>query len=429
MNAPVPGLPARKAAMQMLDAILRRGETMEQVLPWATRPLTNPSDKGLAHNIAALVLRWMVVLDSFIDAATAQKLAEDAKARSVLRIALAQALLLGTPHHAAIATALPLVSGGPRRLVHGVFSAVLRKIKAGELVLPEAPPLPEETEARWHAHWGEAMVQAARRAWAVQPPLDLTYADADKSSAAAGVLGGESFLPNHLRLMGQPSVTELPGFEAGEFWVQDLSASLPARLLGAGEGRSVLDLCTAPGGKAMQLASAGWRVTAVDSSAKRMERMQGNCARTGVQLETVVANVLQWAPEAPVDAILLDAPCSATGIFRRHPDVLHIVGPRQIVEQSTIQTAMLERVSDWLKPGGRLVYATCSLEPEEGEQQIAAFLAKHPDFAVSPIDATALPDGVSVNADGYLRILPGMLPEKGGLDGFFIALLEKSHSM
>jgi 16S rRNA (cytosine967-C5)-methyltransferase len=160
-----------------------------------------------------------------------------------------------------------------------------------------------------------------------------------------------------------------------------------------------------------------------------MERTRDNCARTGIQLETVVANILQWAPEAPVDAILLDAPCSATGIFRRHPDVLHIVGPRQIAEQSAIQTAMLERVSDWLKPGGRLVYATCSLEPEEGEQQMSGFLSKHPDFAVLPIDATVLPDAVSLNFGGHLRILPGMLSEKGGLDGFFIALLEKSHSM
>ncbi|WP_373487612.1 RsmB/NOP family class I SAM-dependent RNA methyltransferase, partial [Blastomonas sp.] len=207
---------------------------------------------------------------------------------------------------------------------------------------------------------------------------------------------------------------------------QDLAASLPARLLGAGEGRHVLDLCAAPGGKTMQLAAAGWRVSAVDSSDKRLQRLEQNVARTGLTVETIAADLLDWAPDGPADAVLLDAPCSATGIFRRHPDVLYRIAPRHIAERAEQQTRLLERAADWVKPGGVLVYAVCSLEPEEGEAITQAFLIADPRFAIDPVDQEELPDGVTPHANGWVRTLPGMLVRSGGLDGFFMVRMRHS---
>jgi 16S rRNA (cytosine967-C5)-methyltransferase len=185
----------------------------------------------------------------------------------------------------------------------------------------------------------------------------------------------------------------------------------------------VLDLCAAPGGKTMQLAAAGWNVTAVDHSARRLERLSANMHRTGLAADMVVGDIMTWQPDAPVDAILLDAPCSATGTFRRNPDVLHRVGNRQISELVEIQRNLLGRIADWLKPGGHLVYATCSLEPQEGEQQIEAFLTDRPDFAIAPIDRRDVHAEIEPNKRGFIRTLPDVLSDKGGLDGFFIAKL------
>ncbi|MCW2363372.1 MULTISPECIES: RsmB/NOP family class I SAM-dependent RNA methyltransferase [Sphingobium] len=423
-NAQPAGLPARRAALSLLDAVIRRGQPLEQALGAAARNISHPPDRALAHGIAAGVLRYMTELDALIDSATARPLPVDAKARMVLRLALAQALILETPPHAVIATSLPLVDGGPRKLVHGVLGTLFRR----QLALPEAPRLPDEVEARWGASWGEEVVGAARQLIAHRPPLDLTLRDAAATEEWTKRLGGVSLMPGHVRLPADSEVTALPGYAEGQWWVQDLAASLPARLLGAGEGRSVLDLCAAPGGKTMQLAAAGWTVTAVDQSQRRLERMQANLARTGLEAAVLRADLTNWAPDAPVDAILLDAPCSATGIFRRHPDVLHRVGPRQIAEMAEIQAALVARVSGWLKPGGVLVYATCSLEPEEGEAQMDTLRANHPEMLPRPIDTALLPEGLV--ADGHvLRLFPGALMPAGGLDGFFIASLSRSDSV
>jgi 16S rRNA (cytosine967-C5)-methyltransferase len=221
-------------------------------------------------------------------------------------------------------------------------------------------------------------------------------------------------------------IASLPGFADGAWWVQDLAASLPARLFGQGEGRHVLDLCAAPGGKTMQLAAHGWRVTSVDQSQKRLVRLDENLTRTGLSATTVQADLRQWQPETPVDAILLDAPCTATGIFRRHPDVLHRIGERQIAELAELQESLLDRVADWLKPGGVLVFATCSLEQAEGERQIERLLAASDAFALDPVEAEILPAGIVPAAEGWVRTLPSMLAEQGRLDGFFIARLKKT---
>ena len=401
------GLPARRAALKLLDAVLRRGETLETAEGAALRGVDAPADRALARAIAGEVLRWLGDLDALIDSATRQRLPDDAKPRMVLRMMLAQWLRLQTPPHAVVATALPLLDGGPRRLAHGVFSALHNRAVA----LQEAPTLPPAVVARW----GEP-AQAIAGGLAEPPPLDLTLRDADETSAWAEKLGAISLAAGHARLARGSPVAELPGYDEGAWWVQDLAASLPARLLGPGEGRRALDLCAAPGGKALQLASAGWQVTAVDVSDKRLDRLRENLARTGLSAKIWIADALTWEPAEPFDAILLDAPCTATGTCRRHPDVLHRIGPRQIAEMAELQAKLLERAQRWLKPGGVLVYAVCSLEQEEGEEQ-AARVGLEP----LPITASELPAGLQPTGRGWLRTDPGMLGEAGGLDGFFVA--------
>lgn len=420
--ADVPGLPARRSALKLLDAVLRRGDPLEIALHGACQGLADRADRALVHAIAAEVLRHLPDLDALIDGATRLPLPDDAKARMVLRIALVQVLVLGTAPHAAIATALPLVDGGPRKLVHGVFGTVTRSAP----VLPDPPTLPAAVADRWATQWGSAMVEAAARAYAIRPPVDVSLCDPAATAEWTAQLGGVSLAPGHVRLPDGANIPDLPGFADGAWWVQDVAASCPARLLGAGEGRHVLDLCAAPGGKTMQLAAAGWRVTAIDQSKKRLERLTENLIRTGLPADVVQADLRQWQPDQPVDAILLDAPCTATGIYRRHPDVLHRIGPRQIAELAELQGALLARAADWLKPGGVLLYATCSLEQAEGEEQITRLLAARPDFALVPAQAGELPDGMTPTSQGWLRTLPDTLATQGGADGFFIARLAKA---
>ncbi|MBB3912247.1 RsmB/NOP family class I SAM-dependent RNA methyltransferase [Sphingomonas desiccabilis] len=409
-----PGVPARRAALRLLDAVLRRGLALEAALDRATTGLDRREDRGLVHAIVSEALRRLPDLDALIDSATARPLPEDAKARFALRIALVQALALGTPPHAAIATVLPLVDGGPRKLVHGVFGTLMRR----NATLPELPELPAAAWLRWQATWGEDVAEAARVAIASPPPVDLSLRG--DTTAAEGM----ALLPRHRRVPAFATVPELPGFAEGEWWVQDLAASLPARLLGNGPG-TALDLCAAPGGKTLQLAAAGWDVTALDVSEKRLARLSGNLERTGLSAKVIAADALKWKPREPVDALLLDAPCSATGIFRRHPDVLHRVRPAVITEAAELQARLLARAADWVKPGGRLVYATCSLEREEGEAQVERFLAEHADYRLVPAAPELLPEGIAPSPQGWVRTLPGMLAEQGGLDGFFIARLDR----
>lgn len=403
----IPGLAARRAALKMLDAVLRRGETLDQAGGAAMQHLREGPDRALARAIAAEVLRWLADLDALIDSATRQPLPDDAKPRAVLRLMLAQWLRLQTPPHAVVATGLALLAGGPRRLAHGVFSTLVKR----KAHLPDAPTLPVGAAERW----GERAAAIAA-ALAEPPLLDLTLRDPAATGEWAERLGAISLAPGHLRLPRGAAVESLPGFAEGAWWVQDLAASLPARLLGAGEGRHVLDLCAAPGGKTLQLAAAGWEVTALDASTKRLDRLRQNLARTGLSAEIVTADALEWEPSAPFDAVLLDAPCTATGTCRRHPDVLHRIGPRQIAEMAELQARLLERASGWLKPGGRLVYAVCSLEREEGEGQVAK-VRLTPD----PVSREELPGGIAPTAQGHARTDPAMLAEQGGLDGFFIA--------
>jgi len=412
-----PGVPVRRAALFLLDAVMRKGLPLEAAQDQATRSLTLPADRALAVAIASEVLRRMPDLDSLIDSATPRPLPPDAKARSVLRIALVQTLRLGTPPHAAISTALPLVESGPRRLVHGVFGTLMRKGAR----LPDVPTLPAAVPARWRRAWGDEMVAAAAQAIAEPPPLDLCFAP-DRPPDLEGV----SFASGHLRLPRGQAVAGMTGFGEGGWWVQDIAASLPARLLGAGQGRTALDLCAAPGGKTMQLAAAGFEVTAVDVSEQRLGRLRANLERTGLRANIVAADLMKWAPEAQADAVLLDAPCSATGIFRRHPDVLHRARPAAVAELAGLQAALLGRAAQWVRPGGTLIYSVCSLEPEEGEVVLRDFLASHGGFEIAPIAPDEAIAGMTPSPEGWLRLLPGLFADRGGADSFFIARVVRS---
>ena len=407
-----PGLPVRRASLRLLDAVLRRGETLEQAEAAAMGDIRKAPDRALARAIAGETLRWLSDLDALIDSATKQRLPDDAKARMVLRLMLAQALRLDTPAHAVIATGLALLDGGPRRLAHGVFSALDKQ----GAKLPDVPTLPDRVAARWGAEKTAAIAPGL----AFPPELDLALRDAAETATRAVQMGGVSLAPGHIRLPRGAAVESLADFRDGAWWVQDLAASIPARLLGAGEGRSALDLCAAPGGKTMQLAAAGWKVTALDMSKRRLDLLKDNLKRTGLKASPVRADALTWEPKHRFDAILIDAPCTATGTCRRHPDVLHRIGKGQVAEMAELQRSLVAKAAEWLNPGGVLVYAVCSLEAEEGEAQ-AAWIDAELGLTPKPITAEELPAGLTPTSEGWLRTHPGMLPDEGGLDGFFVA--------
>lgn len=413
------GVPARAAALRLLHAVLTLGRPLDAVLGGTLGSLP-PSDRGLAHAIVLAVLRRLPDLDAAIDLTTPNPLPHDARARAVLRAALAQVWTLGTPPHAVVATSLALVEGGPKRLVHAVLARLLREAS----VAPVPPRLPAPWAERWNAVYGIDATQAIAAALVDEPPLDLTLKDATETALWAEQLGGVSLLPGHVRLPRTGDVTALPGFAEGAWWVQDLAASLPARLLGARLGEAVLDLCAAPGGKALQLAAAGATLAALDLSAARMKLITDNLARTRLTADLVVADALEWTPLTPPQAILIDAPCSATGTARRHPDVLYLKAARNFAPVLDLQAALLARALAWLPSGGRAVYCVCSLEPEEGEVQVARALAADPAIRTDPIIAAELPAGLAPGPEGWLRTLPGQIA--GGLDGFFIARLRRS---
>jgi 16S rRNA (cytosine967-C5)-methyltransferase len=317
----------------------------------------------------------------------------------------------------------------------GLVNAVLRRCaREGQALVEEVATqsldLPPWLLARWRAHYGEATARDMALALGHEPSLDLTV----KSDAEqwASRLHGETLPTGTVRMLLHGSVTMLPGFAEGQWWVQDAAAALPARLFGDIKGKSIADLCAAPGGKTAQLAHAGAHVTAIDRSPARVARLRENLARLSLQAETVVADAAEWAgPAEGFDGILIDAPCTSTGTIRRHPDVAWLRQESDIAALTALQQRLLRKSVSLLKPGGTLVYCTCSLEPEEGEQAIATLLAAEPALRRVPIEASEV-SGLSeiITAEGDLRTLPSHLPnadpQLGGLDGFFAARLVKS---
>jgi 16S rRNA (cytosine967-C5)-methyltransferase len=430
-----PGFAARQLAASALFGVLHRRRPLDEVLDPA-HGLTGLAaledrDRALVRMLTATVLRRLGTLRATVGAKLERGLPPNAPHVEIaLLLGAAQILFLDVPDHAAVDLSVQLANATRNARFAGLVNAVLREIaRDGRAPLEALDPLidtPKWLRERWCANYGVETSTAIAEAHRREPPLDLT-ATIDPPLWAER-LGGQ-LLPNGtIRLFASGPVASLPGFEEGAWWVQDVAASLPARLLGDVAGKRVADLCAAPGGKTAQLANAGARVVAVDRSENRMKQLEQNLARLGLRAEIVVADAVRWQTEA-LDAILLDAPCSATGTIRRHPDILWQKQEADLSALSALQTRLLDNAATLLKPGGLLVYATCSLEPEEGEQQIDAFLARRAEFAREPIVAKEV-GGFEfvVIENGAMRSLPCHLHDgeyAGGCDGFFAARLRR----
>jgi len=406
------GVVARATAVAILDGVLGEGRMLSD---FSGEGLA-PADRARALRLAETVLRHIDPADRILDRSLRK--APPLTVRNTLRLAVVERAQ-GAPAHGVVNAAVEITRQGGKRTAHlaGLVNAVLRG-------LPETVSLPPQKLPRWlrqplvHS-WGRDIVTAIEAVQATEPPVDLTLRDGFPAPE------GERLPTGSLRLRSPGQISTLPGYAEGGWWVQDAAAALPAKLLAPRPGERILDLCAAPGGKTLQLAAAGADVTALDISGPRMARVEANLARTGLTATLVTADALHWQPEAPFDAILLDAPCSATGTIRRHPDLAFVKDGSDLASLVALQSALIDRSLTWLKPGGRLVYATCSLLAEEGEAQLAAALQRHPSLDVERRDL----EGVSADwwtAEGALRLRPDYWAERGGIDGFFIARLRRA---
>lgn len=419
----------RLVALDILDAVLGRKLLLDEQLDAERRlgPMAE-RDRAFVRLLVATTLRRLGQLDDLIGRCLDKGLpAKAGRVRDVLRLGACQLLFIGTPPHAAIATSVDLVKGSPLAGFAKLVNAVLRRLdREGRAWRDGQDAARLNTPAwlweSWTRAYGADTAAAIAHAHLTEAPLDLTVVSDPPGWAAR--LGAELLPTGSLRRPAGGDVTALPGFADGQWWVQDMAAAIPARLLGDVRGKRVADLCAAPGGKALQLAAAGARVTAVDRSARRLGRFRQNLQRLGLAAEIVEADVAGWRPAAPFDAVLLDAPCSATGTLRRHPDGLHLKGPGDVAALADQQAALLRAALDMLVPGGTLVYCVCSLEPEEGPAQVERLLAADPRAARSPIAAAEL-GGLSelLTPLGEVRTLPCHLADRGGMDAFFVARL------
>ncbi len=433
----VPGLAVRLAAAAILAEVAGKAQGLDERFapgagPQALQGLDG-RDRALVRSIVLAALRHLGSLRLALAAMLEKGLPRKAQDLEwTLLIGAAQILYMDVPDHAAVDLAVRATRHQPRNAAFaGLVNAVLRNIaRQREMWTNPADPFadtPQWLAARWRKAYGEDVAAAIVRAHRQEPTLDLTVKEgADQKSLPDG-----TFLSTGaLRLSSHAPIEELPGYEDGQWWVQDAAAALPARLLHVKHGERVADLCAAPGGKTAQLAQTGAHVVALDRSAERLKRLTANLARLNLSAEIRVGDALAFEAE-PFDAILLDAPCSATGTIRRHPDVAWTKKPSDLAALAGVQAKMLDRAAKLLKSGGRLVYCTCSLEPEEGEMQIEAFLRRHPDMRRAPILADEI-GGLAecLNGQGELRTLPCHLPQDdarlSGLDGFFAARLVKS---
>jgi 16S rRNA (cytosine967-C5)-methyltransferase len=437
-----PGLTARRLAAEILDGVLRRQRPLDELLDVAAHPglgALADRDRALVRHLVATVLRRLGTLRHILGIFLERGLPADApRAETALLIGVAQILWLEVPDHAAVDLAVRLVHADRRAARYGgLVNAVLRRVArdgAKQLAGVDTTLLdtPNWLMGRWVAAYGVATARAIAVAHSHEPALDLTVKSDPAHWAAA--LGGRVLPTGTVRALVHGPVSGLPGYHEGGWWVQDAAAALPARLFGDVAGKTVADLCAAPGGKTAQLATAGARVVAVDRAQARIDRVGVNLKRLGLTAEIITADILtadvsQW-PATEFDAVLLDAPCSSTGTVRRHPDVPWRKQPEDIAALAVLQRAMLARAVELMKPGGLLVYCVCSLEPEESSQIIADFLTHDARVRRRPILAGEI-DGIAefLTPEGDLRTLPCGLadpdPRMAGLDGFFAARLER----
>ena len=405
------GVVARATAVAILDGVLGEGRMLSD---FSGGDLA-PADRARALRLAETVLRHLEPADKLLDRSLRKS--PPLTVRNTLRLAVVERAE-GAPAHGVVNAAVEITRQGGKRTAHlaGLVNAVLR-------ALPETVTLPPQKLPRWLRQplvhtYGRDITTAIEALQAHEPPLDLTLREGFPHPE------GELLATGSLRLRAPGQLSNLPGYAEGGWWVQDAAAALPVKLLQPQPGERILDLCAAPGGKALQLAASGADVTALDISAPRMARVEANLARTGLTASLVTADALHWQPEGLFDAILLDAPCSATGTIRRHPDLPFVKDGSELPSLIALQAALIDRSLTWLKPGGRLVFSTCSLFPEEGEAQLAAALTRHPALTV---ERPAL-EGVAPEwwtPEGALRLRPDYWADKGGMDGFFMARLRK----
>jgi len=415
-------LPARELALRVLDATLLDREPPEALFDRLTRRAgMSVRDRAFARLLYTTVLRHKAAIDRALRAHLRTE-PEQRSAMNLLRLGAAQLLYLQTAPHAAVGECVELAKR--RRLAPpGLVNAILRKLVGA--APPPSPPLetlPGWLAERWVADYGAELATAIAGVLGGVPPLDLTVKDDPEGWAAR--LGGRVVGPSTVRLADGGQIEELPGYAEGGWWVQDLAATLPVQVLRPTSGERVLDLCAAPGGKTAQLLTAGAVVTSVERDPTRAEKLRRNLRRLNLESEVVVADLLDFVPAEPFAAVLLDAPCTATGTLRRHPDIMWTKGPADIAGMAALQQRLLARAATFVAPGGRLVYAVCSMEPEEGPEVVERFLSVHPDFARAPIDEAET--GFSPTPPGDLRTHPALLPDAGGLDGFFIARFTKN---
>lgn len=425
--------------MALLAAVLEERTPLDSALI-ATPGLANlaPRDRAFARLLTMTVLRRLTQIDRLIDALMDRPLPKrQLRVRNILRLGAAQMVFLETPPHAAVNGAVELARAIGVGGMRGLINAVLRKVAGGDRETQRGLAHPGENVPgwlwqSWRAAYGDATAAAIAASHLVDPPLDLTpnttrIAD---TAALAATLDAELLPTGSLRRHSGGAVTGIAGYDSGDWWVQDTAATLPARLLGDVAGRSVIDLCAAPGGKTAQLAAAGARVTALDIAPARLARVEANLARLGLTAECVVADVARWQPAAPADAVLLDAPCSATGTLRRHPDIAWLKSSRDVAATVAMQDRLLDAAATMLVPGGTLVYGVCSLQPEEGPARIAALLDRNDALERLPLAAADVPGcdaltPAAVTPDGDLRTLPCHFSERGGMDGFYAARLRR----
>jgi 16S rRNA (cytosine967-C5)-methyltransferase len=405
------GVVARATAVAILDGVLGEGRMLSD---FSGGDLL-PADRARALRLAETVLRHVDPADKLLEKHLRKS--PPLTVRNTLRLAVVERAQ-GAPAHGVVNAAVEITRQGGKRTAHlsGLVNAVLR-------ALPDPVILPPQKLPRWLRQplvhlWGRDITTAIEAVQAQEPPLDLTLRPGFPHPE------GDLLPTGSLRLRAPGQLSTLPGYAEGGWWVQDAAAALPAKLLQPQPGERILDLCAAPGGKTLQLAAAGADVTALDISAPRLARLQANLARTNLSATLVTADALHWQPEAPFDAILLDAPCSATGTIRRHPDLPFVKDGSELPSLTSLQSHLIDRALTWLKPGGRLVFSTCSLLPEEGEAQLAATFQRHPALTVERPDLPGI-EPHWWTPDGALRLRPDDWADKGGMDGFFVVRLRK----
>lgn len=432
----VPGLAARRIAADILDGVLRRRIALDELLSGKNAhpglPALAERDRALTRRLTATVLRRLGTLRHLIGGFLEKGFPSDApRAETILLLGAAQILWLEVPDHAAVDLSVRLAQADRRAARYaGLVNAVLRRVaQKGASAQPDdvSRDTPEWLLKRWSKTYGRDTARAIAAAIGHEPALDITVKENPDSWAER--LRGRVLPTGTVRTLAHGAISLLPGFSEGAWWVQDAAAALPAHLFGDVRGAQVADLCAAPGGKTAQLALAGANVAAVDRSPARLNRLRENLNRLDLKADTVAADALEWQG-GPFDAVLLDAPCSSTGTIRRHPDVPWLKSEANLSVLTSLQQRLLDRAVDLLRSGGTLVFCVCSLEPEEGEDQIAALLARDPRMVRKPVTPQdVFGRSEFITGDGDLRTLPLHLPDSdprwGGLDGFYAARLTR----